>query len=496
LILSPHESMKKTSTIQITCCPSLVVVIALLSAAVPVAEAQTFTSLHSFGVADGGNVQSGLVQGGDGSLYGMTSFGGASYEGTVYKISPGSGYSFTVLRSFSGGVGYGAGDGLVQGKDGNFYGVSPFSGSPTTNGVIFRINPVGPSYTFTLLHSFNGSDGRFPIGRLVQGSDGNFYGTTVYGGTNGDRGTVFRISPVGPNYDLAVLHCFSGSDGQNPIAGLVQGGDGNFYGSTEWGGGNGWGTIFRISPAAPNFTLTILHSFTGADGETPDGELVQGSDGDFYGTTPWGGLYGQGNGDGTVFRISPIGPDYTLTSLHSFSGPDGLYPNGLVQGSDGNFYGTTYQGGASGGYGTVFQISPAGPDYTLASLHTFGGSDGENPNVTVVQAADGSFYGTTFGGGTNGGYGTVFKISIPLANPPSPVNRITGVQFQAGNALLSIDSIAGETYQLQFSSSLAPANWSNLIGAAITNSIGGAITITNSGVANAAQGYYRLEITR
>ena len=176
----------------------------------------------------------------------------------------------------------------------------------------------------------------YPEAGLVQGSDGNFYGTTYVGGANGD-GTVFKTTPSGT---LTTLYSFAGSDGDTPVAGLVQSRDGNFYGTTSAGGVNDGGTVFKITPSG---TLTTLYSFAGngSDGANPFAELVQGSDGNFYGTT----LSGGENNDGTVFKITPSG---TLTTLYSFAGSDGdqAYA-GLVQGSDGNFYGTTYAGGAN-----------------------------------------------------------------------------------------------------------------------------------------------------
>ena len=220
---------------------------------------------------------------------------------------------------------------------------------------------------------------------------------------------------------LTTLHTFAGysTDGATPYAGLVQATDGNFYATTYAGGtsGNcqgGCGTVFKITPGG---TLTTLHSFDWYDGASPTGALVQGTDGNFYGTT-----YGGGANQyyGTVFKITPSG---TLTSLYSFCAQancaDGAMPYaGLLQASDGNFYGTTLEGGAnsgcslgSGTCGTVFKITPGG---TLTTLYSFcaqpGCADGGNPYAGLVRGSDGNFYGTTFGRGANG-YGTVFKIT-------------------------------------------------------------------------------------
>ena len=260
---------------------------------------------------------------------------------------------------------------------------------------MFKITPSG---TESVLFSFPAGSSD-PYTGLVQGSDGNFYGTTGAGGTS-DDGTVFKITPSGTE---TVLHAFakSGSDGETPYAGLIQGSDGNFYGTTYFGGANGLGTVFKVTPSG---TETVLYSFgAGNDGEHPYAGVTQGSDGNFYGTTYQGGT----SGLGAVFKITPSG---TETILHSFAGgSDGANPEaGLILGSDGNFYGDTLQGGASG-LGTVFEITPSG---TETVLHAFAGSsDGANPSANLVQGSDGNLYGSTDAGGTKG-YGTFFKVAL------------------------------------------------------------------------------------
>ncbi len=313
-----------------------------------------------------------------------------------------AGVVLTTLHSFAGTDGANPDAALVQGSDGNFYGTT-WSGGLTNHiheppgntadihgyGTVFKISPNG---ALTSLYSFPAATA-FPAGAsgLVEGSDGNFYGTTQgniespYGGP----GTVFKISPSGA---LTSLYSFTSEDGWYPDAALVEGSDGNFYGTTGQGGTNSAGTVFKISPSG---ALTSLYSFTGGkDGLWPMAALVQGSDANFYGTTGYGGT----NGDGTVFKISPSG---ALASLYSFTGGnDGAHPDAaLVQGSDGYFYGTAGD--------TVFKISPSG---ALTSLYSFTGrNDGAGPNG-LVQGRDGNFYGTTQNGGTNG-RGTAFKIS-------------------------------------------------------------------------------------
>jgi uncharacterized repeat protein (TIGR03803 family) len=281
--------------------------------------------------------------------------------------------------------------------------------------------------TFTSLKSFGGLDGVSPyLGSLVQGADGNLYGTAAQGGANGSHGTVFEITPEG---ELAALYSFCSqsncADGELPYAGLMLAANGNFYGTTTYGGAGfssncpsiGCGTVFEITPAGK---LTTLYSFCPktdcADGESPLAALVQGTNGNLYGTTQLGGVFGTilcPIGCGTIFQISTSGE---LTTLYIFCNttqpcPDGESPNALLLAPNGNFYGTTGGGGADQA-GTFFEMTPAGK---LTTLFSFDRTDGTTPNA-LIQTADGSFYGTTaFGGanaGSNGdGAGTVFKIT-------------------------------------------------------------------------------------
>jgi uncharacterized repeat protein (TIGR03803 family) len=285
---------------------------------------------------------------------------------------------------------------LVQATDGNFYGTT-FNGGQGP-GTVYKLTSSG---TLTVLHSFTAySDGAEPYAGLIQATDGNFYGVTTIGGRT--LGTVFKITPSGT---FTSLHVFAGypTDGANPWPPLMQASDGNFYGTTYGGGTSNVGTVFKITAGG---SLTILHSFTGTpDGGNLQAGLVQGSDGSLYGTAVGGGT----NGEGTVFKITTSG---TLTTLHSFAITDGAAPSGtLVKASDGNFYGTTYEGGASNA-GTVFKMTPSG---TLTTLYSFCSqlscADGRVPYAGLVQASDGNFYGTTYEGGGATDYGTVFAIT-------------------------------------------------------------------------------------
>jgi uncharacterized repeat protein (TIGR03803 family) len=309
-----------------------------------------------------------------------------------------SAQTLSTLHSFNGGDGRSPEAALVQGSDGNFYGTTALGGAHF-KGTVFKIDATG---NLTMLHSFSGSpgDGALPVGGLVQGSDGNFYGTTSSGGAF-FQGTVFRMTPSGA---VTVLHSFNSflGGGAVPIAGLVEGSDGNFYGTTVLGGAHFKGSVFKIDATG---SLTTLHSFSGSpsEGVNPVAALIQGADGNFYGTTASGGAHSQG----TAFRITPAG---SLTVLHSFSGhpAEGAVPfAALVQGNDGNFYGATALGGAQS-KGTVFKIDGSG---SLTTLHSFRGSpsEGANPVAALIQGPDGNFYGTTALGGAHL-RGTVFSI--------------------------------------------------------------------------------------
>jgi len=306
---------------------------------------------------------------------------------------------------------------LVEGRDGNLYGTSTRGGTnsadPTSGyGTVFKITPDGVE---TVLHSFSygdsgSTDGALPEGALVQGIDGNFYGTTAFGGKYG-YGTVFKITPAGAE---TVLYSFTNSppDGYAPQAGLIQGTDGNFYGTASFGGDYGGGTVFRITPAGAE---TVLYSFTGGAGSSgkPDGlypvaSLIEGSDHNFYGTTAYGGI-SSSPGPGTVFKITPSG---TETMLHAFNGtPDGSTPGAaLIIGQDGNLYGATEFGGTNN-FGTIFKITPTGDETVLFSFehNVDGTSHRQGPNG-VLEGSDGNFYGTTAAGGEHGG-GTIFKVT-------------------------------------------------------------------------------------
>lgn len=417
-----------------TICTVFVICSAMASAAF----AQTFNTLASFDGVNGSNPFYGsLVQGRNGNYYGTTKLGGmgscyfGNGCGAIFEVTPGG--TLEGLYSFCSHNNCASGDiplsGLLLASDGDAYGTAWYGGSsgfPCFQGcgTIYKVAKGTVSTLYNFCAQLDCADGAAPYAALIEGSDGNFYGTTsVYGPFSG--GSVFRITPAG---QLTTLYSFcqqSGcTDGEYPNAGVVQGSDGNLYGTTYYGGANGWGTAFKVTPKG---TLTVLHSFAGTptEGGYPSAGLVQGADGAFYGTALHGGANTCFEGCGTVFKVTSSG---VFKTLHTFGGADGSLPGaGLIQATDANFYGTT-TGGGNDNAGTVFRISPTG---TLETLYSFCAqtncTDGATPWGALLQATNGTFYGTTYGGGNSScqDCGTVFSLNIGLG-PFIALDRAVG----------------------------------------------------------------------
>jgi uncharacterized repeat protein (TIGR03803 family) len=294
---------------------------------------------------------------------------------------------------------------LVRDAAGNLYGTTNFGGASDA-GVVFKLSPAG---TEAVLHTFTaGADGGYPFAGLVRDAAGNLYGTTWDGGASG-YGVVFKLGPSGTE---TLLHSFTGPngnlDGAAPYAGLIQDAGGNLYGTATFGGAHDYGVVFeliRCDSAPTGYDFKVLYTFTGADGGQPVAGLIRDAAGNLYGTTTTGGSV---RGDaGVVFKLSASG---TETVLHSFAGPptDGYNPlGGLIRDGAGNLYGTTAAGGASNA-GVVFKLSPTGSETVL---HTFtGGADGGAPFAGLIQDAAGNLYGTTSKGGADDD-GVVFRLT-------------------------------------------------------------------------------------
>ena len=299
--------------------------------------------------------------------------------GSAFGLEP------QTLMNFQVGLGTVTGN-LVEGPDGNFYGTTTHGG-PLGSGSIFRVTPSG-ILTGLIADQAN------PAAGLVVGNDGLLYGMTGAGGPFG-WGTFFRMTTDAGLTNFAVL---DGTNGGNPQFGLVRGGDGNFYGTSAEGGTNSLGAVFRVTPGG---TVTALASFAfDANGAAPSASLTSGPDGELYGTTSVGGAIGAG----TIFKITTQG---ALTTLHSFQNTDGfVHQAALTVGPDGNLYGTSRDGG-SADLGSVFRITTNGNYTTIVS---FTGTNGSIALSQLTVGADGQLYGTTqLGGAAN--LGTVFKVT-------------------------------------------------------------------------------------
>lgn len=417
----------------------------LLLAAVIAAPAQTFTTLANFNWKDGAHPwYVAPVQGINGNFFGTT-FSGGTRTAHCDPAYPGCGGIFemtaagaiTIVHKFDGTDGANPMAGLLLAASGDFYAATSNGGGGLNDcGTIYRVTPG------FILHVFQGADGCGP-NELIEGADGNFYGTTVGGGPYPPKGTVFKITPEGT---LTTLHNFSGSDGAEPLSALLEGADGNFYGTTQQGGVNDCGTIFKVTPDG---SFTSLYGFcddnSPYDGVNPYGALVQDRAGNLYGTTSEGG----GNGCcGTVYQMTAAGE---VTTLHAFCPycPDGYYVyDKLLLATDGNLYGTTDEVAGTIDCGIIFRITPAG---AFTVLHTFDGTDGCNSQGGLSQGTDGALYGAaTFGGAGN--YGTVYRLSVglgpyvktlPHSGRPGAAIKILGTNL-AGTTSVRFHGMAAE----------------------------------------------------
>jgi uncharacterized repeat protein (TIGR03803 family) len=369
-----------------------------------------------------------LIFGSADNLYGTTSQGGAYGDGSVFELSPTANGKWTekVLHSFSGTDGQTPLGSLIFDAVGNLYGTT-LNGGSHAHGTVFELSPeVGGGWTEKVLHNFSAAatEGASPFSNLIFDAAGNLYGTASEGGdvacvTNngGACGTVFELAPTGAgDWIVKTLHRFNGIDGAYPMAGLIFDAAGNLYSTTSGGGPNQLnqlGTVFELSPAASGtWTEKVLHAFkTADDGNQPFAGLIFDASGNLYGTTPYGG---DGAGSiGTVFELSPTSTGNWIEKvLYSFNtAADGAAPYaGLIWDAAGNLYSTTSLGGAYAN-GTVFELSPTGVgNWTEKVLFSFNGTDGNDPQASLIMDAVGNVYGTTVEGGAHLD-GTVFEIT-------------------------------------------------------------------------------------
>jgi uncharacterized repeat protein (TIGR03803 family) len=349
--------------------------------------------LVSFDRTNGSYPFSGLSIDSSGNLYGTTTDGGASNFGTVFEIAAGT-HTLTTLVSFNGTDGNAPVGTLLIDASGNVYGTTESGGEmvqngvPTGDGTVFEI--AAGTHAFSTLETFFGANGEDPTG-LVEDADGNLYGTTAGGGiaiptprisAGVTGGTIFELAAG--TREFSTLALFNGTDGEGPFDGLIADANGNLYGTTELGGASNDGTVFKLS--AGSHTLSTLVSFTGPDGNDPSGGLIADADGNLYGTTFSGGL----NDNGTVFEVKS--GTNALATLVFFNGTNGSAPEGtLILDAGGNLYGTTNEGT----FQTVFELSPTtAPAAKLAIIqqptNTFAGIE-ISPSITVaVEDANGN----------------------------------------------------------------------------------------------------------
>lgn len=401
-------------------------------------SAQVFTKLVDFSQGtDPEPYEMQLMQDWQGDFWGTS----AAYYGTVFTMTT-SGQLNTVYGFGIYGIGVYGG---VLGTDGNYYGITQ-TGGANGLGNIYKVTPAG---AYTDLHDFDFSTGQYPIGPLLQAPDGYFYGATLSGGssTNCQQygcGVLYKFNPAG---DYSVLHNFEGIDGEAPFGGLILASDGKFYGTTTSGIGKAsYGVVFSITAAGE---MTVLYKFTEyGGGATPWGNVVEGPDGNFYGTTAAGGI----NQAGMVYRITPQGQ---FTKLHFFRPlVDGQQPlSGLTLGTDGKFYGTTWANGNVSGCaplcGTVYQITADGE---FTNLHAFDGTDGSGLQMPVTQHTNGKFYGAASFGGAND-WGTAYSIDMglgPFLKLQNPFGTIGSKVFILGAGLTGTSAVTFNGVEAKF----------------------------------------------
>ena len=340
---------------------------------------------------------------------------------------PASAVNLTTLASFNGSNGTNPMSDLIADAEGNLYGTTYYGGA-NNYGTVFRID--AGTHALTTLVTFNWSNGVCPYAGLMADAMGNLYGTTNSGGTN-RYGTVFRVNAGTQN--LTTLVAFNGFNESGPCGVLISDAAGNIYGTTQFGGSKDKGTVFRV--AAGTNALTTLVTFNINNGGNPFGGLIADAAGNMYGTTSTGSA----SGDGTVFRLA-VGTN-ALTKLVAFNDSNGRYPMaGLIADSAGNLYGTTSQGGTNE-RGTVFRVNAG--THALATLVLFDGSNGACPYGGLIADAAGNLYGTTSQGGAND-MGTVFRIEAGT-NQLTTLFTFNGINGKSPFAGLIADN-AGNLY--------------------------------------------------
>jgi uncharacterized repeat protein (TIGR03803 family) len=341
---------------------------------------------------DGAYFSGSLAEDTAGNLFGTTTQGGPGGYGTVFEVAPGS-HALTVLASFNNANGAFPLGGVIADAGGNLFGTTE-AGGAYGYGTVFEV--AQGNQTITPLATFDFGNGALPQSNLAEDAAGNLFGTTEAGGAGG-YGTVFEVAQ-GSN-TVTTLAAFNNANGANPYAGVIEDAAGNLFGTTSSGGADGAGTVFEIAGGSNAVTTLASFNYT-ANGETPTAALVEDAAGDLFGTAQYGGPAGEG----TVFEVAK--GSGTITTLAAFNGANGAYPcSALFADAAGDLFGTTQAGGA-GGYGTVFEV--ASGSNTITTVAWFDYANGQLP-TGLVEDPGGNLFGTT-GGGTAAGVGTVFEI--------------------------------------------------------------------------------------
>jgi uncharacterized repeat protein (TIGR03803 family) len=419
---------------------------------------QTVATLENFNGTNGANPFLGaLTQGRDGKLYGTTYNGGANAMGTVFRFNQATNY-IDVIHSFAGSDGEGPAGSVTLASDGNFYGSTNYGGSASL-GVLFKLTSGG---TYTLLHSFlGGSDGEFPEDAPILASDGNLYGITV--GGVGTAATVYQYTRSGAYNIIYTLPTSSGAYAE----GVMQGSDGNLYVTANGGGANGCGSIVKVTLAG---VLKAVHSFNCSNGGGyPVATLVQASNGNYYGNT-------QDDGSGDFGVLYELGASFGESVIHTFTSSGARTPEGgLVQGTDGNLYGVSTSDGNLDG-GELYTWNPS--TLTYSELYQFTG-DG-NIIAPLMQHTSGLFYGTSEEQGTHGD-GFLFSVNMslgPFVAFVSPTGKVGGTAEILGQGLTGT---TGVTFNGVAATSFTVVSDTYMTAVVPTGATTGAVVVTTPG---------------
>lgn len=422
-------------------------------------------TLAQFDVSNGKNCEAGLTKGPDGNFYGVAMNGGTNGgHGTVFRVSPQG--ALSPIFHFNGTNGSYPDATLLLASDGNFYGSTVFGGLGFNGtlpygygngfGTLFRVSPAGE---FATLVTFNGTNGAYPRCTLTESVDGLLYGTATgtYHSYFTNTGGQGTVFTLTTNGQHSTLFKFNGTNGESPMGKLLEL-EGDFYGITWSGGASNLGTVFRITT---NGDMTTLVNFAGTNGSNPYSGVVRAGDGQLYGTTISSSV---GHSYGKIFRMTTNG---ILTTIHSFNGVNGQFADALLAlGQDGALYGTTANGGQpnygqiSGNLGTIYQVTTNGGFTTLLAFNNINGAV---PVAELVLDDDGSFYGTTYSGGVSGNsqVGTIFHFGpgvSPVIENPEIVIYDDGDRYYRW-LRFQWQALAGVSYSVQVNSTLDPQGW-------------------------------------